>query len=203
MARLGMVSLIASMATMTLVAVSLLAASPAAAKVFYSKKSALAAAFPGADRVDQVNLFLSAADAEAITTAAGTPWPNRLTNAYVGRRGDAAMGYAYIDTHRVRSLDETLMVVVRPDGTVDRVLTLAFHEPAEYLPSGKWMTQFIGRALDRSMSMRSGQIDGISGATLTARAVTASVRRVLALHARKVGLKAQATASGSSTAASR
>lgn len=200
MARLGIVSLTM---VMTVVALSVLAVAPATAKVFFSKKSALAEAFPGADAVDQVNLFLSAADAEAITASAGTPWPNRLTNAYVGRKGGAVLGYAFIDTHRVRSLDETLMIVVRPEGTIERVLMLAFHEPAEYLPSGRWMAQFIGRALDRSMSMRTGEIDGISGATLTARAVTASVRRVLALHARKVGLRAAAATSGSSTATPR
>ena len=37
--------------------------------------------------------------------------------------------------------------------------------------------------------LRAGGVDGLSGATLTARSVTAAVRRVLALHAQKLAQK--------------
>ena len=158
----------------------------AQAKVFFSKKGALEQVFEGADSVDQTNLYLSEADVRAIARAAGSPWQSRLTNVYVGRKAGAVMGYAFIDTHKVRSLDETLMIVLGPKGAVKRVLVLAFHEPMEYLAHARWLAQFSGRGLDPSMSMRGGGVDGISGATLTARAVTASVRRVLALHRQKM-----------------
>ncbi|MCA9540250.1 MAG: FMN-binding protein [Myxococcales bacterium] len=157
---------------------------PAQAKVFLSKAGALEAVFPGAS-VEQVNLYLSDADEAAIATAAGEPWPTRLANMYVGRAGEAIVGYAFIDTHQVRSLNETLMVVLSPEGEVKQVVVLAFHEPEEYLASPRWLMQFVGRALDASLKVQSG-VDGLSGATLTARAVTASVRRVLGLYGRKV-----------------
>lgn len=165
----------------------------AQAKVFFSKKGALEAVFPEADAVDQANLFLSEGDVQAIAAAAGTPWKSRLTSVYVGKKGGEAIGYAFIDTHKVRSLDETLMVVLGPDGAVRKVVVLAFHEPMEYLAHARWLAQFAGRQLDGSLSMRAGGVDGISGATLTARAVTASVRRVLALHQRKVAAKSKGT----------
>lgn len=171
----------------------LLALGAAQAKVFFSKKGALEEVFGGADDVQQSNLYLSEGDVQAIAAAAGTPWKSRLTSVYVGKKAGAVMGYAFIDTHKVRSLDETLMVVLGPDGAVQRVLVLAFHEPMEYLANARWLTQFSGRHLDGSMSMRAGGVDGISGATLTARAVTASVRRVLALHQRKVAAKMAGT----------
>lgn len=170
--------------------VFVLALGAAQAKVFFSKQGALDEVFAGADEITQQNLFLSESDAAAIGEAAGTPWSSRLASVHVGRKGGAVMGYAFIDTHKVRSLDETVMVVIAPDGTVQRVVVLAFHEPMEYLASPRWLAQFGGRALDGSLSMRDGGVDGISGATLTARALTASVRRVLALHAQKVAPKA-------------
>jgi len=158
----------------------------AQAKVFFSKKGALDEVFGQADSVVQTNIYLSEADTQAIAEAAGTPWTARLTSVYVGKRAGVPVGYAFIDTHKVRSLDETLMIVLSPDGRVERVMVLAFHEPMEYLADIRWLAQFKSRALDQSLSLRNGGVDGLSGATLTARAVTASVRRVLALHAHKM-----------------
>lgn len=177
--------------------VVLFALGAAEAKVFFSKQGALDEVFAGADEVSQHNLFLSEAEAVAIGKAAGTPWSSRLASVHVGKKAGAVVGYAFIDTHEVRSLDETLMVVVAPDGSVQRVVVLAFHEPMEYLASPRWLAQFTGRTLDASLSLRAGGVDGISGATLTARSVTASVRRVLALHAEK--LTAKATSRSTST----
>jgi hypothetical protein len=59
---------------------------------------------------------------------------------------------------------------------------LAFHEPAEYLPPARWLAQFDARGLDDELSLRRG-IAGIAGSTMTASAITAAVRRVLAIHA--------------------
>lgn len=180
-----------------IVAAAVLIAGVAQAKVFYSKQSALDAAFPGADEIKQANLYLSEADVTAIGRAAGTPWSSRLTSVHYGVKGGETLGYAFIDTHQVRSLDETLMVVIAPDGTVRDVMVLAFHEPMEYLAPARWLDAFDGRALDAKMSLKSGGVDGLSGATLTARAVTAAVRRVLALHAQKVAPKVSSRATSS------
>jgi hypothetical protein len=91
------------------------------------------------------------------------------------------LGYAYFETHDVRSLPETLMIVVGPDDRVAAVHVLAFHEPEAYLPHEAFLAQFAGRELDPELSLRTG-IQGIAGSTFTANAVTAAVRRVLAVH---------------------
>jgi hypothetical protein len=104
-----------------------------------------------------------------------------LVTRYVGREGGRLLGTAYFDTHRVRTLQETLMVVVGPDGKVARVEVLTFGEPDEYLPRPAWYAQFQGRALDRELAVSRG-IHGVTGATLSARTATEAVRRTLALH---------------------
>lgn len=101
---------------------------------------------------------------------------------YVAAVGSEPVGVAYFDAHRVRTLQEVLMVVVEPDGTVRRVETVSFREPPEYEAPRGWLDQFPGRRLDDELSLR-GEIATITGATLTANAVTMAVRRVLALHA--------------------
>ena len=94
----------------------------------------------------------------------------------------ASQGYAIIDSHNVRTLPETFMVVVEPNGTLRRVEVLAFHEPPEYLPTERWIEQFPGKKLDDDLKLGAG-IQGITGATLSAQAMTAGVRRALAIIA--------------------
>ena len=155
-------------------------ASLATAEVFHSKESALRTAFPDADGVDKRQLFLSVEDAETAEGLARARLASRLVTVYVGHKADQIVGYAFIETHQVRTLPETLLIVVDPDGRTRGVHMLAFHEPPEYAPSESWLEQFIGRPLDEELSLR-GDIAGITGATMTANSVTAAVRRALAI----------------------
>jgi hypothetical protein len=81
----------------------------------------------------------------------------------------------------VRTLPETVMIVVGPDAKVQRIDILSFDEPPDYFPKQRWIDQFRGRALDDDLSLR-GKIRPISGASLTGRAITNASRKVLALH---------------------
>ena len=91
------------------------------------------------------------------------------------------VGTAYFDTHVVRTMPETILVVVDPSGILARVEVLSFSEPEEYLPRPRWYAQFPGKPLDAELSVKRG-VRPVVGATLTARATTAATRRVLALH---------------------
>jgi Na+-translocating ferredoxin:NAD+ oxidoreductase RnfG subunit len=150
------------------------------AEVFHSKESALRLAFPDADVVEKKNVFLSGEKLKRAGELAGVKLPSRMVTMYVGRKEESVVGYAFIDTHKVRSLPETILVVLDPDGQTRGVYMLAFHEPPEYAPTARWLGQFEGRPLDSDLSLR-GEVDGITGATLTANAITATVRSVLAV----------------------
>lgn len=161
-----------------------LAGPGASAKVFLDQRAALALAFGEDARVERNAIFLSDAEMARARELAGkgVEIESALVTIYTGRSGAGALlGTAYFDAHRVRTLPETLMVVVSPEGTVARVEILAFTEPEEYKPRPAWLEQFHGRALDRELALRRG-VHGITGATLSAEAVTEAVRRVLAIH---------------------
>ena len=151
------------------------------ATVFHAKDEALALAFPGAERVDDRAIILTDEQKAAVEKLAHAPLETQLWTIYRGYRGDELLGYAVIDTHTVRTLPETIMVVLTPTGDVRRVEILAFYEPPEYTPPARWMRQFDGRALADDLKL-GGAIQGITGATLSAGAATSSVRRVLALY---------------------
>jgi len=157
-----------------------LAAREAGATVFLAKDEALAQAFPGAERVEDRVFILTDEQKTAVEKLAQAPLESQLWTIHVGWKAGEVQGYAVIDSHVVRTLPESVMVVLEPDGTLRRVEILAFHEPPEYLPTSRWVEQFKGRALTDDLKLGAG-IQGITGATLSATAMTASVRRALAL----------------------
>lgn len=151
----------------------------ASGKVLLTADEALKLAFPDCT-YDRRTAYMTAAQLQRARQLAGDELPTAIIYPYVALRGGTRVGTAYFDRHPVRRLTETLMVVVDSLGKVARVEVLAFNEPENYLPRAGWYQQFLGRELAGSNLDRS--IQGISGATLTARATTQAVRRVLAIH---------------------
>jgi hypothetical protein len=153
---------------------------PAQGKVLLSTDEALALAFPEATMTRRVHA-LSVKLQQAISERAGVPCERATVFAYEARRGDELLGVAYFDNHRVRSLNEVLMIAVGGDHKVHRVEVLAFGEPIDYLPRDVFYAQFVGRPLDAELSLRRA-IRPVTGATLSVQAATDAVRRVLATH---------------------
>jgi Na+-translocating ferredoxin:NAD+ oxidoreductase RnfG subunit len=154
---------------------------PSHAATFLSQQEALEKAFPGAEVTRRV-VTLTKEQLAAAAGKAGDPIPSALVFVYEASKDGAVVGTAYFDAHRVRTLAQTLMLVVNPDGRLRSIDVLAFKEPPEYMAPDAWMAQFPGRALDDRLQLRQ-DIQGITGATLTARATTKAVRRALAIHA--------------------
>ena len=160
------------------VAVALfLGATSAGARVLLTQEQALATAFPAAVKVTRQKFFLTPEQLAAARSESGVDFDDRLVVRYAGSDGRVA----YFDTHRVRTEPETVMVVVMPDGSVDRVEILAFNEPTDYFPKRRWLDQFLGRKLDKDLSLK-GAIRPISGASLTGAAIVNASRKILAIH---------------------
>jgi len=153
---------------------------PLEGKVFLSQDEALRLAFPSAS-VERKTAFLTEVERDEVARLSGGPKPAALQPYYVAKTAGSVVGYAYFDVHLVRTLSEVLMVVVKADGSVGRLEVLSFSEPEEYLPRPGWYAQFPGKALSDELSEKRA-IRPVTGATLTVRATTEAVRRVLALH---------------------
>lgn len=157
------------------------ALAPAEARVLLTQPEALEAAFPG-QRLERRVAYLSRKQVAAVQERARARLRSSIVAYYVGRSSEGVTGFAYFDTHVVRSMPETLMVLLSPAGEVRSVEVLAFHEPEDYLPRPRWLKQFRGRSREQEVWLKR-DIRGVTGATLTAHAVTEAVRRILALHA--------------------
>ena len=149
-------------------------------KVFLTVDEALKLAFPGCS-VERRTVYLTEEQVASVTRLADEGPVGALVHPYRATCGGQPGGTAYFDVHRVRTLSETVMVLVGVDGAVRRVEVLAFNEPEDYLPKAAWYGQFVGKRLTDELALKQS-IRPISGATLTARATMGAVRRVLALH---------------------
>jgi hypothetical protein len=155
-------------------------APPASARVFLTVDEALETAFPGCT-VERGTVFLTDEQVARASELAGEAIESALVHPYRAVCEGKPAGTAYFDTHRVRTLPETLMVVVDLRGAVVRIEILSFKEPPEYIPREIWYDQFTGEPLGPELELKR-TIRQVTGATLTARATTDAVRRVLATH---------------------
>lgn len=148
-----------------------------------TQEEALGLAFPPPAAIERRTAYLDESELDRAEALAGpgVRVESSVITHYVGMMDGEAIGVAYFDAHRVRTLPEVLMVVVSPNGRVQRIEVLKFSEPPEYRPPDGWLEQFSGEALSDEVSLKGGIVN-MTGATLTSEAATGAIRRVLALH---------------------
>lgn len=153
------------------------------AQVLLTQEEALSLAFPAPAMVERRTAYL---DEDQVAEVAERAKPAKVKDRavvtyYVGLLDGRPLGAAYFDAHRVRTLQEVLMVVVDPRGRVSRIEILGFAEPPDYMAPDGWLDLFTGRDLAPGTSSR-GDIPVLTGATLTSHAVSDAVRLSLAFH---------------------
>ena len=156
-------------------------AGDSSAKVLLTKGKALELVFPEADEIEKRHVFLTERQAKSISKMAKAEIDSRLYTFYIAKSGGKETGYAVIDTHTLRTLTETVMFVINPNGTLRHAEILAFFEPTDYMPSGKWINLFPGKTKLGRMKVGKG-IPNITGATISARSFSRAARRVLAVY---------------------
>lgn len=151
------------------------------AGVVMTEAAALARAFPGLEPARRM-LYLTKDQVAAVQKAARSKLPSEVVTSFEARRGSEIVGRAYLDTHTVRTMPETVMAVVMPDGRLKMALVLQFAEPPDYLPREGWLATLEGRGLDDELLPGRG-VRRVVGSTLTVQALTDAVRRCLAIDA--------------------
>lgn len=149
--------------------------------VLATKDEALRKAFPGAGTIERRTVFLSEDEAKKAGQVAGVKMEHRVFTYYIASGDSGTQGYAVIDSLVVRTKKAVMLTVIRPGGrVVDKVEILSFYEPREYMPSGRWLGLFPGKALSNGMRVNR-DIAAVSGATMSSHAFTAQARLALAV----------------------
>jgi hypothetical protein len=144
-----------------------------------TREQALAAVYPGAE-IQAARIFLTDAQRREARNLSGVDVPNSLIARYVAMRDGRVVGRAYVDTHVVRTKNESLLICLDELGSVKRIEVTAFLEPPEYQGSRPWYDQYNGKTLNDDLRLHRA-IRPIAGASLTAKATTDAARRVIAI----------------------
>jgi hypothetical protein len=125
------------------------------------------------------NIFITKKQKSSIETRTGRELFSRL-----GLRFkivcNKSTTYAYVDSHIVRTLNETLVIFVK-NNSVSDLKVAVFNEPPEYKTPIKWNQQFFKKSNNHKLTI-GADIDGLSGATLTSHAINDTVKRILSIH---------------------
>lgn len=126
------------------------------------------------------NIFLTKEQRKKIESLSETKLYGGLALRYVTSCENEEIVYHYVDSHIVRTLNETVVVSIKNDQVINYVVS-SFSEPPEYKAPQKWYMQFIGKKPNKALKAYE-DIDGLSGATLTVNSSISAVNRILAMH---------------------
>ncbi len=141
-------------------------------QVYLTKNEALSIHL--GDNVERKTVFLTDEQVSFIQKKAKAKVESKIVTYY-----QSARGTAFFETRTIRTMPATYVVVIAPDRTVSAVEMVAFYEPDDYLPPKNWLKTFHDKSITDDLWLKRG-VYNISGATLSAHAVTESVRRILA-----------------------
>ena len=141
----------------------------------YTTKNEALALYLG-EKNERHTIFLTDGQVKTIQQKAKAKVESKIVTYYSSQKG-----YAFFESRTVRTMPATFIVVVNAAGNIRAVEMLAFYEPEDYLPPKKWMGTFEHKTIDDDLWLKRG-VYNISGATLSAQAITESVRKILATY---------------------
>jgi len=145
-----------------------------------SPEKAIRKNFPSSD-IEVKNFLLSPEQKRKVELLSQVKVEDNLISFYVIKEKGLEVAFGYVDVHVVRTHHEAVLYLIGTDARILNIQVLSFKEPAEYLPGPKWLSLFQDKNLKQNKLKLRDDISAISGATLSARAVTNHCRKALAL----------------------
>ena len=155
--------------------------------MFSSPEDAIKEAFPNA-QIERKAVYLSSDERKSIEEKYQVNLGGTFHTFYIAKSQGAIVGYGIFDTHKVRTKDETLFIVVDTKGFIKKIKLISFFEPDDYRAPERWLKRFEGRSLSDPL-IPGKDITIMTGATLTTNKVAAAARRVLVLAMHHFGAK--------------
>ncbi len=150
------------------------------AKVYQTKDEVLKKYFSDSV-IEKKVLFLSNDEVKIVQNISKTKLNSKLFIYYVVYNKNNEKKYVSIESCIVKTKPVIIMVVINNKAEIENVEVLAFYEPEEHLPSKKWFELFKNKKLNDNLQVKK-DIDAISGATFTTKAITNQIRVILAIY---------------------
>jgi hypothetical protein len=152
---------------------------PEHVKVYLTLDEALAKAFAEADTIWSETWTPAPEEIADLEISLGWRIPEREFVFHRGCQGGRDLGVAMVTEEKGRFKPITFLVKVNPEGEVEAVHVMVYRESrGDGVRRQRFLKQFRGRNADDPLRMNR-DVTNLSGATMSSRAITAGVRRVL------------------------
>lgn len=150
------------------------------AQVLVSPIDAMHENFGTDTTIEKKNVLLNNKDFAKVQTRAKTKLNTKIYRIFIAKKKGDIIGYGILINKRVRSKNAVVLYLIQ-DAQLQGIEIIAFNEPKEYLPTKAWSHQFANRPTDTMLKL-SREIPTVTGATLSAKAVTNGSRIAFALY---------------------
>jgi Na+-translocating ferredoxin:NAD+ oxidoreductase RnfG subunit len=130
--------------------------------------------------VTQKNIVLTKTEKTLLEQKAKARIDSTKIRFYVVKKENQVEGYAVLLIQKIRTKKAVILYLIDKNVKIKNIEILAFHEPSEYKPYNTWKESFVGKGMNDDVRMGYG-VPTISGATLSARALTNAARIALAI----------------------
>ncbi len=134
----------------------------------------------GAKSIEQHNIILTEAQAQQLSKVSQQPIETKLYRIYSAKNDSKILGYGVLLSKKVRTKTAIVLYLIGIDGKIKSIEIVAFNEPIEYLPTKTWLDGFDNKNENNILRLNQ-DIPTVSGATLSARAITDGARIALSL----------------------
>ncbi len=151
----------------------------ALSKVYLTQEKALKSAFPQADKIDKKILRLNKEQKDRISQKSGQPINFSYKSVYIAEKDGKRLGYAIVDQVKGKSSFIKYLVAIAPEGMIRNVLILSYRgTKGSDVRHERFRKQFIGKRENDPLKL-GVDIDAITTATISSRAITDGVRKLI------------------------
>jgi len=149
-------------------------------KVLIRPDDAMKKHFSEQAQISKKNILLVKKDILEAQKIAKRKIKDHLFRIFIAKNGNKIVGYGVLHTAKVRTKDETALFLIDTNGKLKAIEIIAFYEPPEYLPQKRWLKQFDNSTTENELKLKQ-DIRSLSGATLSANAITNSAKIALSI----------------------
>lgn len=133
-----------------------------------------------AKSVESQNIILSEEQTQQLSKASMQKIETKLYRLYIAKNDAKIVGYGVLLNKKVRTKTAIALYLIGTDTKIKSIEIVAFNEPMEYLPTKTWLDGFDNKNAANTLRLNQ-DIPTVSGATLSARAITDGARIALSL----------------------
>jgi len=130
--------------------------------------------------VSKKQFKLNPSEMKAVQQDAKAKLHSNIIRMYTVKKNKTILGYGVLIVQRVRTQKAAVLYMIDKSQKIKSIEILAFKEPSEYKPNKAWQGVFKGKSKKDNLFSGKG-IPTISGATLSARAISDAARIALSI----------------------